>query len=134
LAADDRSTVIDADLEQIRSLASFVRDRAIAAGLSDEALADLELAVVEAANNIVLHGYAGDRGSIRATAGLTENEFMVELSDDAIALPDPVFGDDPLPALTAESGRGLAIIAACVDRVAYRREGGRNYLTLFKAR
>ncbi|HWH22515.1 MAG TPA: ATP-binding protein, partial [Allosphingosinicella sp.] len=50
---------LPAQLEEVRRLSPLLSDAAGAAGLDPTAMIDLELAMVEAANNIVIHGYDG---------------------------------------------------------------------------
>jgi serine/threonine-protein kinase RsbW len=123
---------IPADLLQVRRLAEAVRRYGSEAGLPPVAIDDLELAVVEAANNIVIHGYEGGSGQIemRLTAycGL-----WVELRDRGRAIPPETFACSSAPQTSDESGRGMAIIRACVDETRYRSGDGINRLTLFKA-
>jgi anti-sigma regulatory factor (Ser/Thr protein kinase) len=127
---------IRSDLTELGRVRTFVRD--FCRGLSgtpldDEATAQLELAVNEAASNIMKHAYHG-----RA-------DQRIEL--DATALPDRVsidlhhLGDSFDPALvlppafdgSRESGFGLYLIARSVDDVRYSRdERGRNCVTLVK--
>lgn len=45
------------DLQQIYAMHMFVREVAIAAGFSNVALGDIELAVVEACANVIKHAY-----------------------------------------------------------------------------
>jgi serine/threonine-protein kinase RsbW len=130
---DRRSTRIPAQLVAVRELAEVVREAARQAGLSDAGAIDLELAIVEAANNIVLHGYAGRAGEIEMLACL-DGGLGVELRDTGIPIPPERLADAPHAAVDAEHGRGLAIIRACVDRMEYASAGGVNCLTLFKAR
>jgi serine/threonine-protein kinase RsbW len=131
---DDRlSTRIPAQLIAVRELAEVVRQAAREAGLSDAGAIDLELAVVEAANNIVLHSYAGRAGEIEMTSWVNRG-VGVELRDDGIPIPPELLVAAPQAAIDAEHGRGLAIIRACVDQFEYASVLGVNRLTLFKAR
>jgi serine/threonine-protein kinase RsbW len=98
-------------------------------------LIDLDLAVAEAANNIVLHGYGSDESqSFQVSIRTQEGALVVELSDSGRPIPAHLL-DAPAPApLDAECGRGFGIIHACVDALKYRSEAGVNRLTLVKNR
>jgi sigma-B regulation protein RsbU (phosphoserine phosphatase) len=127
---------IRSDLADLGRTRAFVRDfcRVLPEGLlDDDDVAGLELAVNEAASNIMKHAYHG-----RA-------DQRIEL--DANAFPDRVsirlhyLGDsfDPAsvrpPALngTRESGFGIYLITRTVDEVRYSRdERGRNCVALVK--
>jgi len=130
LAAEEASFTIEADLSQVRELARFVRQEA---GLNEAALADLELAVVEAANNIILHGYGGGGGLIRCHVQRGADAVRVTLSDSGAPIPEDMLRNAQPTSQMAESGRGLAIIRACVDEIAYTSAAGANRLTLVKA-
>lgn len=121
-----------AGLEEVQTLAAHLRDRCAALKLADDAVIDLELAMVEAANNIVLHGYAGHEGTLSMAVRCADNTITVELRDHGVPMPaEMLWGDRPF-SLDAESGRGIAIMQSCVDDIVYRQEGGINVLTLAK--
>jgi serine/threonine-protein kinase RsbW len=127
---------ICSDLKDLGRARTFVREfcRTIPGGLLNaEDIAGFELAVNEAASNIMKHAYHGR----------TDQRILI----DADAFPDCVsirlhhLGDafDPLtaraPAVDGlrESGFGLHLIAKSVDDVRYSRdERGRNSITLVK--
>ena len=118
-----------ATLEQVRHLAEWVRDRCRGAGIGEGAQIDLELAVVEAANNIVEHAggqrigldFVVDRGTVAIT-----------ICDDGRAVPPGLFSECHETPLDAAGGRGLGIVRACVDAVQYASADGVNRLTLTK--
>jgi serine/threonine-protein kinase RsbW len=122
------------NLEDVASAGAAVRDYAAAVGLDAHGIDDLELATVEAANNIVIHGYRGatDR-RYRLIITIAPGELHVALSDNGEGIAENLLAA-PLPAWNAEaeSGRGIAIIRACTDRIDYRRRRGRNRLLLVK--
>ncbi|HEY8592029.1 MAG TPA: ATP-binding protein [Sphingomicrobium sp.] len=124
---------VDATFEQVREIAAFVRRAAEAAGLAPAAVDDLEIAAVEAANNIVFHGYSGSAGSIEVSAGTGPQGFCVELVDDAPGFAEHTFDAPASTSSVAESGRGVAILRACTDALEYSRIGTRNHLRLIKA-
>ncbi len=121
-------------LEAVARAGEAVRAYALAAGLEADAAGDLELATVEAANNIVLHGYRGAADRRYALAiDVRAGEVRVALSDDGEAIPPAVLAAGPAEwSAEAESGRGLALIRACADRLEYGRFRGHNRLLLFK--
>ncbi len=103
--------------------------------LSAESISELELAVNEAASNIMKHAY---RGRIDRWIHLEGEAFpsrvlirLYHLGDpfDPAALPPPVLDG------TRESGFGTYIISKSTDDVRYYRdERGMNCITLVKAR
>lgn len=92
----------------------------------------LETAVAEIAANIVEHTARTDRQAgrrytveLRATeqaytAVLRDNGLPVDLDLSAVTMAD----------VDAESGRGLALAIAALDRLEHRHEGGHNVWTL----
>lgn len=123
-----------ATLENVRLLADALRDWTAANGLTDVVGADLELAIVEAANNIVLHGTQGMKDqSIGLTIRRVADGVEVTLEDNGRSIPAGVL-EAAIPLdLGAESGRGMGLIAACTDRVDYFARPEGNRLVLFKA-
>lgn len=121
----------------IRDLAQRLRDLCQAAGVDDPALMDLELATVEAANNIVEHGFAGgsiEGGTIAMQINVEPAQVAVTLVDRGPPVPSELFSRcRPVPG-DAESGRGVGILQSCVDRIGYCREGDSNILLLEKDR
>ncbi|MFC0303919.1 ATP-binding protein [Rhizorhabdus histidinilytica] len=122
----------NARLEEVRALAAFMVSRCEAAGLSADIIAELELALVEAANNIVIHGYEGrEDGDIGLTVRIDAERVELELTDRGLPVAADALQPRPV-APDAESGRGMAIIHACVDHVGYHRANGINHLVLIK--
>ncbi|MES2301657.1 MAG: ATP-binding protein [Pseudomonadota bacterium] len=131
---DDCRLSCAATLGNVRLLADAVRGWVEANGLGEAFAADFELAVVEAANNVVLHGTQGLQGqtmsvSICHVPGGVE----VTLEDRGRAIPPDVLEAAIPPDLGVESGRGMGLIAACTDRVDYSATAEGNRLVLFKA-
>ena len=127
----DRLIRIDADLGAVRQLAEAVRKEAVLAGLRSEAIVDLELALVEAVNNIVIHGYLDEAGAIELCI-TRDSGVRLELRDWGRRIPEAELKGLERASPLDESGRGIAIIRACVDLLDYRSEEGLNRLTLFK--
>lgn len=92
----------------------------------------LETALAEIAANIVEHTARSDRESGRRysveldatpeafSAVLRDNGLPVDLDLSAVTMAD----------VDAESGRGLALAIAALDRLEHRHEGGHNVWTL----
>jgi serine/threonine-protein kinase RsbW len=85
--------------------------------LSDEVLADLKLALTEAASNSVRHAYAGDdhAGMVEISYELLPDRLVIEVTDEGegFDLAEP---DGP-PEELSEGGLGIAIIRAIADEV-----------------
>jgi serine/threonine-protein kinase RsbW len=122
-------------LEETDRVAAAVREACDCAGLDEEACADLELAAVEAANNIVVHGYAGGAEQTY-TARIASGPDGVRLlfTDSGTSIPPEALAQTDMPDWDSEAGRGMAIIRACVDELDYHRADGANTLLLVKRR
>ena len=125
--------IVKADFAGVRCLAEHLRRRCEAAGLEAAAVFDLELAVVEAANNVVDHGFAaGECGEIEFSISTVDGIVTAILTDNGQAVPDGFFEDGAMPDPLSPRGRGAGIIRACVDTADYVSLAGRNRLTLAK--
>jgi serine/threonine-protein kinase RsbW len=84
--------------------------------LSDELLADLKLALTEAASNSVRHAYGGaDVGVVQISYELFPDRLVIEVVDEGEGF-DPVAAEGNADELS-EGGLGIAIIRAIADEV-----------------
>jgi serine/threonine-protein kinase RsbW len=84
--------------------------------LSDELLADLKLALTEAASNSVRHAYGdADVGVVQISYQLFPDRLVIEVVDEGEGF-DPVAAEDNVGELS-EGGLGIAIIRAIADEV-----------------
>lgn len=127
---------IGSDLRELRRAREFVRDfcREVSEGrLDEDDVSELELAVNEAASNIMKHAYRG-RGDqrIQLDAHAVPGRVSIRLhhlgdSFDPAAVPPPALDG------SRESGFGIYLINKSVDDVRYSRdERGRNCIALVK--
>ncbi len=100
------------------SAARLVLERSLQARHVDpDTVADVVLATVEACTNVVRH--SGDCSAYRLRVIVEEDRCEVEVVDRGVGFrPGPV----ALPPVTAERGRGMAIMQALVDRAEIRSE------------
>jgi anti-sigma regulatory factor (Ser/Thr protein kinase) len=127
---------IRSDLKDLALARTFVRDfcRMVPGGLLDEDdVADLELAVNEAASNIMKHAYHGRADQwIQLEAEADPGRVSIRLhhlgdSFDAAAVSPPALDG------SRESGFGIYLITRTVDEIRYSRdERGRNCIVLVK--
>ncbi|MBP2230373.1 anti-sigma regulatory factor (Ser/Thr protein kinase) [Azospirillum agricola] len=139
---DRLDLVLRNDLGELERLAAAVDDFAERNGLSPALAFALNLCLDELVTNTVSYGYGADgtdgRRSIRLRVECDEAEVRAELEDDAAAF-DP-FHEAPPPDLEGDiderrvGGLGVFLVRQSMDRVAYRRAGDRNIVTLAKAR
>jgi serine/threonine-protein kinase RsbW len=85
--------------------------------LPDEVLADLKLALTEAASNSVRHAYVGadHAGLVEISYELLPDRLVIEVTDEGEGF-DPAAADGP-PEELSEGGLGIAIIRAIADEV-----------------
>ena len=85
--------------------------------LPDEVLADLKLALTEAASNSVRHAYVGadHAGLVEISYELLPDRLVIEVTDEGEGF-DPAEADGP-PEELSEGGLGIAIIRAIADEV-----------------
>jgi serine/threonine-protein kinase RsbW len=85
--------------------------------LGEEELADLKLAITEAASNSVRHAYADGRaGHVAISFDLRSDRIVVEVVDDGEGF-DPMAESAPGADELSEGGLGIAIIRALADEV-----------------
>ena len=100
--------------------------------LSDEALADLKLALTEACSNSVRHAYAGGEGHVQISFELREDRLVVEVEDDGTGFEHDGTGRELEREELEEGGLGIAIIRSVADEVEIgARETGRGSLLRF---
>lgn len=122
---------------ELRRLSHFVEHFSAAHGLSEDDAANINLVLDEIVTNVMRHGYE-DRGEheIHVTLGFDRGVAEIEVRDDGKAF-DP-FTQAPPPKLDVPieerpiGGLGVYIVRELVDTTAYRREDGRNVVTMTK--
>jgi PAS domain S-box-containing protein len=127
-------TEIGSDLKQLRTARAFVRDFCGVSGLLDDDSVDaLELAVNEAASNVMKHAYDGRTDQ---RIHLEAEAFPGRVSIRLRHLGKPFDPSDAAPPAfdgSRDCGFGAYIIMRCVDEVHYYRdERGRNCIALTK--
>jgi PAS domain S-box-containing protein len=127
---------IDSDLKDLYRARMFVQEfcRMVPGGLLDEDdIADLVLAVNEAASNIMKHAYRGRSDQrIQLEAEATSDRVSIRLHHLGDSF-DPTIVPPPALDGSRESGFGIYLIARSVDDVRYTRdERGRNCIALVK--
>ena len=128
-----KERLFHASVAAVAGVVAWTRLEADEAQLSPVRGLDLELAVEEALMNVCNHAYNGKGGEIRVRAGTEDGEFVVEIEDsgpsfDPASLPPPdttaALADRPI------GGLGVHLIRRVTDGMRWRREEGRNVLTL----
>lgn len=128
-----RRATYPAYLRKIEAICRFVGEASDEAGFDDRTRYACQLAVGEACENIIKHGYGDEgRGDILVTAEVETGEITIELRDSAP--PFNPAGSPPRLDLDRENpqvgGVGLVIIHRVMDEIYYSRDGEQNCLTL----
>lgn len=120
------------------ALAGVLRD----GGYSEEAVADLKLALTEACSNTIRHAYRdgdGESGSVHVSFDVRVDRVVLTVRDHGAGFVDESSCDlEPLPdgsVVASEGGMGIALIRAVVDEFLLEQpETGGTCLTLTKLR
>ena len=104
-------------------------DTLLGLGVDDESVYDILLAATEACTNVLTHGGRQARGYAVVTS-VGAVGCQVEVADEGAGLappaaPAPAPAEIPVAQLP-ESGRGLAVMRACVDNVTLDSRPGRG--------
>jgi serine/threonine-protein kinase RsbW len=127
---------LPAKLEFLYDFMDFVSSCAREYGFSNERISEIDLAMEEVLVNIFKYAYkdSGLDGDIEITCKLADAQsFVVEIADSGI--PFDIFSTRE-PDVTADiderqiGGLGIFFVKRLMDDVRYRRESGKNILTL----
>jgi anti-sigma regulatory factor (Ser/Thr protein kinase) len=139
-AGSSKRLAVDSRLAEVRRLGGMVRSFCLEAGLDAELAGSMELAVVEAANNIIKHAYLEMPGNkVEVELRREPGRLVIDVSDWGRPIPEekktapsaPEF-DPNDPAGLQEGGMGLYIIHQVMDQAIRSHNGGRNTLTMVK--
>ncbi|UCG93712.1 MAG: ATP-binding protein [Candidatus Aerophobus sp.] len=131
------SITLEASLENLKAVNSFICKWAKRASLSPRNENNLLLAVEEVYVNIVKYAYPESLGKITIYCHMDENSLVSKIKDAGIPF-NPLKAPEPLLASCLGErkigGLGLFLIQKLVDNVEYEREGKYNVLTLVSSR
>lgn len=139
-AGSSRKIAIDSRLAEVRRVGDMVRTFCLESGLGAELAGTVELAVVEAANNVIKHAYLEKPGNkVEVELKREPGRLVIDINDWGRPIPEkakeapsaPQF-DPKDPAGLQEGGMGLYIIHQIMDRAMRSHNGGRNTLTMVK--
>lgn len=103
-------------------------------GVSDVDRISLETALVELAANVLRHADVDGAGLTCEVAIAVDRDRITVSMRDTGEPGDIALVGLEMPALDAESGRGLPLIDALVDEVEYGREGDHNVWRMVRRR
>ncbi|MBQ4022038.1 MAG: SpoIIE family protein phosphatase, partial [Bacteroidales bacterium] len=134
--SSERHLILHNDIQQIPQLADFVETIAEEKNLDQGTAMSLNLALEEAVTNVIQYAYPeGSDGLVDVEAVLREGQLEFIISDsgkpfDPTAKPevDITAGVEERPI----GGLGIHLVKHIMDSVSYRREEGKNVLTMIK--
>lgn len=128
------SLKLPATLANLEAFSLFVAEGARRAGLGEDRIMQISLAVEEAYTNICKYAYPDNPQDAELTCDLAQpGALVIELSDNGLEFDITAA---PLPDVSMDveeraiGGLGGLLIREMADDVKYRRENGRNILTL----
>ena len=128
--SDTLSVRLGVSEEAYPQLYDFLNETARTAKMDDYYARRMRLVIEEAVGNII--GYSG-ASEVTLVAALSGNRVAIDITDDGLpfdptAFPEP---DMSVPAdERAEGGLGIFYMRQMSDRLAYRRDGDKNILTV----
>jgi serine/threonine-protein kinase RsbW len=128
---------IGSDITEIPAVSIRLDSAMKAAGFSQEAILDTQLAVEEAITNVIVHGYKNSGCGITIICRVTLNRAEIQLMDSApafnpLSLPEPDIEADVEERQIG--GLGIYLLRQVMDEISYRYEDGKNILVLVKQR
>jgi serine/threonine-protein kinase RsbW len=125
---------LESSLDSVNRVEATAEEMARKAGLEDEEVYRVAMAVREAAVNAVLHGNAYDPSKqVTAVFEQTSDSLVIKIADQGKGLnpdtlPDPLAPEN----LLRGSGRGIFLIRSFMDEVHFRELQPGTELTLIK--
>jgi serine/threonine-protein kinase RsbW len=125
---------LESSLDSVNRVEHTAEEMARKAGMEDDEVFRVAMAVREAAVNAVLHGNAYDpEKQITASFEQTADSLVISIADqgkglDPDTLPDPLAPEN----LLRGSGRGIFLIRSFMDEVHFRQLQPGTELTLIK--
>jgi serine/threonine-protein kinase RsbW len=125
---------LDSSLDSVNKVEQTAEQMAQKAGIDEDEIFRITMAVREAAVNAVLHGNSYDPGKrITASFENTGDSLVIRIADqgkglDPETLPDPLAPEN----LLRGSGRGIFLIRSFMDEVHFKQLHPGTELTLIK--
>ena len=130
-----KKITVDAKIENLQQVQSFIDTELEAAGCSMKAQMQIDIAVEELFVNIANYAYAPGSGS--AVIGVDVKDGVAEITFADSGIPyDPLKREDPDVLLSAEDreigGLGIFMVKKTMDDMFYEYRDGQNLLTIRK--
>jgi serine/threonine-protein kinase RsbW len=125
---------LESSLESVNRVEQMAEELAKKAGIDEDEIFRITMAVREAAVNAVLHGNSYDpQKHITASFENTGTDLVIRITDQGVGL-DPATLPDPLAPenLLRGSGRGIFLIRSFMDEVNFKLLNPGTELTMIK--
>ncbi|MBN1850861.1 MAG: ATP-binding protein [Deltaproteobacteria bacterium] len=133
--------IIDSDLKDVFLIGMTINRLCSITPFSDSECYKIELCVVEAVNNSIIHAYQNEKGhEVEVTFSMDTRILTVDVCDTGRSMDPEILQSIHMPSFDPDSndleiperGRGLAIIKEVMDHVSYKTIDGKNWLTMFR--
>lgn len=125
-----------AELKNLSQIRDFIEVAALGLGFDPAGIHNLQLAVDEAATNVMLHGYQSRSGPLEIELERPDQRLIVRLRDEAPSFdPNTVPSPDLTLPLSQRSigGLGIHLMRQTMDEIQHQvTPSGGNELTLIK--
>ncbi len=126
---------LPADLSSVDEIRAFLKDCLAPLDPGEEDFFKVELAVVEMCVNVARYAFPGGSGKVTVEIEVEDRTATVTITDHGLAfdprsIPKPDVGR--ILATGRTGGLGIYLARTLMDKFDYRREDGRNVLTLVK--
>jgi len=128
---------LEASLENLEMINSFLHKWAKKASLSARGENELLLAVEEVFVNIVKYAYAESSGKVTIHCRIDEDNLILQIKDEGIPFNPLQFPEPHLASCLKErkvGGLGVFLMRKLVNNVKYEKQGKYNILTLVKSK
>lgn len=129
-----KQIVLENRLSELEALTAFVEACGETLRLEAEVRFKLALALEESVTNVIMYAYPKEeKHTFVVTADLQQDDLVFTIEDHGVPF-DPTQVPEADTTLSAEErpvgGLGIFLVRRLMDSVEYRREEGRNVLTL----
>ncbi|MBR4771151.1 MAG: SpoIIE family protein phosphatase [Bacteroidales bacterium] len=135
-SSSERHLVLHNDIQQIPQLADFVETIATEKNLDQGLAMSLNLALEEAVTNVIQYAYPeGSDGLVDIEAIIRDKQLDFIISDSGKAFDPTAKAEVDINMGVEErpiGGLGIHLVKHIMDSVTYRREDGKNILTMIK--
>lgn len=116
---------ITSEIGNIVSVQNFIEQLVNGIELGGKIFGRINLAIIEAVNNAILHGNHNDQTKlVTIEAEIDEDKITISVSDEGVGfdystIPDPTIPDN----ITKATGRGLYLMKVLSDHLEFQKNG-----------